>query len=762
MNSLYEQVCQKDNLLRAWEHVKEKGSVGGIDGVSLDDFSSRLDENLQRLSDDLTSGAYAPQPYQEVQKAKGNGEFRSLGLMCVRDKVAQQAGRELLEPILERMFLDVSYGYRKNKGTGKAIARVTHLIHKEKKEWVVRCDIQKYFDNINHDRLISTLSSRINDQRFIALVRVWLRMGKVDNRLRWSDSQEGIPQGGVISPLLSNFYLNPLDCFAVKQKMSYVRYADDFVVLCRSEEEANKAFRDIAGYLKNRLHLALNPESRVTSLAAGFQFLGITFRGGERLISDEKLNSLREKISKAVIQDGMATTEKLRETLRGIENYYGKIIPQGSLETLDECLAATLKEEARKAIEAGQLKNKQGLLDILNSVEFLSISHKIRKNRNIKGILAFATKKSERFPSPPSAEPGEKRFDPVRKRKREYQRLQSDGFELVVSKPGAFIGKTQKGIVIKDKGTVVHEAPLQNLKHIFVTSPSVTLSSNVIAYAAQRKIPIDFVEQSGMPYARIFPFHSPYAELQLAQLRVLQDGRCSELAKSIVHGKIKNQMNLAKYYHKYRKSFDEAFVREFEDNIGRMHTIAEELRSLMDADHEVLRGKLFSIEGRAAAAYWEIIKALLDEVMVFEGRVGQGASDLVNSMLNYGYGILYSKIWNAVSGSGLSPYISYLHKPQPGKPTLIYDLVEEFRPQAVDRVIFSMINKGVELKMDGKLLCPATRNKVAAGVLERINTMEKFRGENMRLADIIRKQAKAVGAYLLGECSRYSPYIGKW
>ena len=180
---------------------------------------------------------------------------------------------------------------------------------------------------------------------------------------------------------------------------------------------------------------------------------------------------------------------------------------------------------------------------------------------------------------------------------------------------------------------------------------------------------------------------------------------------------------MTKYYHKYRKSFDQAFVREFEDKIGRMHAIEDELAVLTEPDHEILRGKLFSIEGRAAAAYWDIVRELLDEEMVFEGRVGQGASDLVNSMLNYGYGILYSKIWNAVSGCGLSPYISYLHKPQLGKPTLIFDLIDEFRPQAEDRVVSSMINKGDELKMEGRLLYPATKNTVASGVLNRINTV---------------------------------------
>ena len=250
--------------------------------------------------------------------------------------------------------------------------------------------------------------------------------------------------------------------------------------------------------------------------------------------------------------------------------------------------------------------------------------------------------------------------------------------------------------------------------------------------------------------------------LQIAQLEAQKDGRASAIAKAIVHGKIKNQMNLTKYYHKYRKSVDAGFVVIYNDKLARMEATAAEIKRLNEPDHEILRGKLFSIEGRSAAAYWEVIKPLLEGVIVFEGRIGQGAQDLVNSLLNYGYAMLSSKIWNAVLRSGLNPFVSFLHKPQAGKPTLIFDLIEEFRPQAVDRVVFSMINKRVELKMDGKLLCPQTRNRLAKGVLERINTVENFRGRELRLGDIIKEQSRALADYLNGESTHYSPYISKW
>jgi len=284
----------------------------------------------------------------------------------------------------------------------------------------------------------------------------------------------------------------------------------------------------------------------------------------------------------------------------------------------------------------------------------------------------------------------------------------------------------------------------------------------VVEHCARQRIPIDFIDHGGLPYARLSAFHGVNVEVQLAQLEALKNGKASDLARAFVHGKIRNQRSLVKYYHKYRKGVDEAFVVEFDEEVARMIGIESEIKELPEMDHVTLRGRLLSIEGRSAAAYWDIIRTLLDEIIVFEGRVGKGADDLVNSLLNYGYGILYSKVWQAVVRVGLNPYISFFHVPQPGKPTLLYDLIEEFRPHLVDRAVFSMINRRVELKMDGRLLSHDTRNKVAIAVLERINTVETFRERELRLGDILVEQVRAVAAFLTGEKERYAPYLAKW
>jgi CRISPR-associated protein Cas1 len=284
----------------------------------------------------------------------------------------------------------------------------------------------------------------------------------------------------------------------------------------------------------------------------------------------------------------------------------------------------------------------------------------------------------------------------------------------------------------------------------------------VVEYCAEREIPIDFAGFDGKPYAKIYPLQSAPASLGIAQLKAFENGKAHILAKAFVLGKIRNQINLAKYYNKYRKGRDEDFTAIFGERVNSMESLVKEAKSLHEKDLEILRGKLFSIEGRASSCYWELVEKMLNDDVEFEGRVRKGATDLVNALLNYGYGILYSRIWEAILKAGMNPYISYLHKPQDRKPTLAFDLIEEFRQQAVDRAVFALITKGEKLEIEKGLLTYNTRKKVAERVLERIHTVEVFRNNEMRLSQIIKMQANAAGEFLEGKLSCYRPYIGKW
>ncbi|MBI5416618.1 CRISPR-associated endonuclease Cas1, partial [Candidatus Poribacteria bacterium] len=273
----------------------------------------------------------------------------SLSLPTIKDKIVQQAVKDIVEPIICKDFLDCSYAYRENKGPVKAINRVMHLINNEKREWVTLCDIDKYFDNVDHDLLFSMLAEKINDEKILSLIHLWIKMGKVDSKMIWKDTDLGIPQGSVVSPLFSNFYLHPFDLFMTEKNFGYIRYADDFIVLSRSEGEAYHALKDTEWFLKSKLKLSLNPGSKVEKAQNGFVYLGILFTDSGVTINNEKKEKLKNKINDSIDLKEEKPLEKLIETIRGIDRYYAKFLSQNVLEEFDEWTVSCLKKEMNDA-----------------------------------------------------------------------------------------------------------------------------------------------------------------------------------------------------------------------------------------------------------------------------------------------------------------------------------------------------------------------------------------------------------------------------
>lgn len=757
---IYENISSVDSLRSAWLKVRDKGSAGGIDRISVDMFENKAEANLTELAADMAAFKYIPEPYQEVKIPKDDKEFRSLSLPTVRDKIVQQAVKDQIEPIFEALFLDLNYAYRQGKGAVKAISRVTHMLQTEQRGWITLCDIDSYFDNLSHDLLFKRLAEKIPDERLLTLIRLWVKMGKVDAHMRWHDSVKGIPQGGILSPLLSNFYLHPFDAFMTGKQFGLVRYADDFVILSHTEGEARRALKEAKHFLQAQLQLSLNPDYAVINLAEGFDFLGISFRGETRSVSLAKKEKLRERIAEAAGLDKDKSLKQFCEVMDGIGRYYGKLISQELLEELDEWAEERLKEELKTAYCGGLFTARSEIKVVLRDIVFLSAKYMTFRQRAIKEITAYCRKaRPEKLPEDIAVVP---KSDPIKTRKREYQKLEAEGFELLVTTPGSFIGKTKRGIIIKQKGIKKHEASLLNLKNISILARGVTISSNVIHHCADNNIPIFFMDDNFKPYAKLYSCNSFDAATGIAQLKAYTNGKAQSLAKTFVSGKISNQINLAKYWNKYRKGCDEDYAAAYKEKITVMERLAAEAAEVEAPDIETLRGRLLSIEGRAAELYWDLVEAVLNEDVDFEGRVRRGATDLVNCLLNYGYGILYSRIWDALHREGLHPGISYLHTFQEGKPTLTYDLIEEFRQQAVDRTIFPLITRGEELEVENGRLSEETRKRVAVKVIERINTVETFRGKQMRLYEIMRHQAKALSDFLMDRTDRYRPYRAKW
>jgi group II intron reverse transcriptase/maturase len=214
MGELFTQICTDETLFDAWRRVERKGSRGGIDQVTIATFAQRLNANLEQLVDDLRSGQYVPEPFEKIgiPKLDKPGELRPLQMPTVRDKVAQEAVRSVIAPILEKTFVDCSYAYRPGKGPQKAIRRVEHYLA-AKNTWVALADIDRFFDSMDQAITLQEVQKQIHEPEILRLLELWIKMGAVDTRGHWVDPINGVAQGTVISPLLSNVYLTTFDAY---------------------------------------------------------------------------------------------------------------------------------------------------------------------------------------------------------------------------------------------------------------------------------------------------------------------------------------------------------------------------------------------------------------------------------------------------------------------------------------------------------------------------------------------------------------------
>lgn len=752
---MYEKLFDINLLLAAWNSISNKGSAGGIDNISCEYYGQHLEENLSNIVQQLQSHKYNPQPYLECKIPKDGKEYRILSLPTVNDKIIQQAVRLLIEPQLEEEFLDTSYGYRPGKGPVRAIGRVRHILDVEMKKWLVTCDIDDFFDNIPHEKLFRLFQNKFNDPHLTRLIRLWVKMGKISKGYSWKDNIEGIPQGSILSPLLSNMYLHQFDVFMSKTKAGYVRYADDFIILCDSRSDAQKTLNSASVFLENILHLKLNKEKYIRHASKGFEFLGISIFPNKISISPKKFEKIKSKIKDACKLHDKYIAKGFYEAIQGISAYYGRLLPQEWLEKIDDFIIQTLSHKLRNAYQNGILKNKEEIAESFRPLVFVSQEFQIQKAAHIRKILGNCTKKQEDI----KKEDSEK---PIKIRKREYQKLEAQGMDLIVATPGVHLGISGANISIRKAGKIIEKVRILNLKNISVIAQGISFSSNLINYCASKNISVDFFDFSGKPLSSLFSHVSFSPETGIMQLKALDNGKGAAFAKKTVEGKIYNQINLLKYYHKYRKETDEAFADAFHDSVAKMESIAAEINQFNDDSLDSLRGKLLSVEGRASSVYWDLISKHLDEYIDFETRVRQGAKDTVNCMLNYRYGMLYARVWEAVVRARLNPCISYLHAFQDYKPTLVFDLIEQFRQQAVDRVVFSIITKGEEVKVSNGLLDENTRKRLAEKITARINAVETFRSKETRFINIINEQCRALADFLHGKTKSYKPYLAKW
>lgn len=349
--SLMDKVFSEENLFWSWGKVAQNQGAPGVDHVTIDAFAKQLSPNLKRLTQTLRDGIYRPQDVKRVWIPKpGSTEQRPLGIPTVRDRVVQTALRNVLEPIFERDFAEHSYGFRPGRGCKDALRRVDQLM-KNGYRYVVDADLKSYFDTIPHDRLMDRIREKISDGRVLALIEMFLKQRVLDELTRWTP-ETGSPQGAVISPLLSNVYLDPLDHLTAEQGFEMVRYADDFVILCRTAEQAEAALALVQQWTTEN-GLTLHPEkTRIVDVEAdGFDFLGYSLRREYRWPRKKSLtklkDTLRQKTKRTNGQSLGCIIADVNRTLRGWFEYF-KHSRKWVFERLDAWLRMRLRSLLRK------------------------------------------------------------------------------------------------------------------------------------------------------------------------------------------------------------------------------------------------------------------------------------------------------------------------------------------------------------------------------------------------------------------------------
>lgn len=296
-HSLIDKVWRETTLELAFERVKANGGAPGIDEQTIEDFERHLDDNIERLSAQLRDGTYEPGAVRRTWIPKpGRSEERPLGIPTIEDRVVQMACKMVLEPVFEADFGEQSYGFRPGRGAKDALRRAHELL-KEGKTWVVDADIKSYFDTIPHDQLIERVAEKVSDGRILELVEKFLSQEVVDGDARWQPEQ-GTPQGGVISPLLANIYLDPLDHLMAEEGFEMVRYADDFVILCETRQEAQRAV-ELVGQWTDAHGLKLHPDKTQLVEATseeGFTFLGYHFHEGMKEPRQKAKSKFKDEI----------------------------------------------------------------------------------------------------------------------------------------------------------------------------------------------------------------------------------------------------------------------------------------------------------------------------------------------------------------------------------------------------------------------------------------------------------------------------------
>lgn len=607
------------NLLAAWDRVEKNRGCAGVDRQEIEAFEIELSQNLEQLCHEVRDGSYRPVPLLRVLVPKAVGGSRSLSIPAVRDRVLQTAVAQIITPVFEAEFEDCSFAYRKGRSVDQAVQRVIRL-REQGFCWVVDCDIQAFFDEIDHSILMGEVEKLVHDPGILNLIRHWLDAEVVDgnNRIK---IEKGVSQGSPISPLLSNLYLDHLDEALLHKNLRLVRFADDFLVLCKSRGRARDALElteEVLGELRLRVNAG---KTLIVDFNSGFRFLGVQF------IRSLAFRPYNDDSADPYAPDTFLSAESLNA--HGDASAYGALKPTG----LDEMAIPAVSRQ-----------------DIVPAASPAS--------RPSEDDLPFSPPISE-MDIPSDSDP----------------RLRT----LYMMEHGTVLGKESERFVVRKKGAAIQEIPAIKVDQIMVFGNS-QITTQAMHFCLMENIPIYLLSGKGRYYGVVDSYSTDPVLLHRDQFATAQNQSfCLEIAREFVRGKIENSRVLLMRMARRR-------------NTTIMKKAATALKSVVDQMEsagtlEQIRG----FEGFCARTYFAAFSEILDHQWRFHGRVRQPPTDPVNSMLSYGYTLLFYNIYSFLRARGLNPHVGYLHPLRAGHPALASDLIEEFRAIVVDAVVFKLV-----------------------------------------------------------------------
>jgi RNA-directed DNA polymerase len=325
-DDLLESILCTANISAAWKRVRANKGAAGIDGMTIDDFPAwAKDGHWTRILSELRSEQYQPSPVRRVEIDKPDGGKRQLGIPTIVDRVTQQAIAQVLTPIFDPTFSDNSFGFRPHRNGQQAVKQVQGII-KTGRRFAVDVDLSKFFDRVNHDLLMTHLGYKVKDKRVLRLIKRYLRAGVIDNQF-YSESREGVPQGGPLSPLLANIMLDPLDKELEKRGHPFARYADDFTILVNSPRAGERVLRSISRFLNHRLKLIVNTVKSHVVKTRECKFLGFTFKVGRIQWHPKTVLKFKQQVRRLTNRNWGVSMRyqlfKISQYLRGWINYFG-------------------------------------------------------------------------------------------------------------------------------------------------------------------------------------------------------------------------------------------------------------------------------------------------------------------------------------------------------------------------------------------------------------------------------------------------------